>query len=472
MRGRPEEIREALATLASRISEQLSADGWNSRQLDKRSVATLTCATQNGLTAVVEIDRTSSKWPDDWPVEVETRLGVGYEPALNLMPLLTLEPRAILIEDSEQRLERTLTVSLDGLDAVAHAAVQIVGFVNERATDTTRHFPDAAAIDAHLQREIDDAQTPAGEHGDEDHGLADFDAQLRLVLLAAMGRHEQARTLLAAYPAGRRNDDPMDRGGRRFTRQLTRWLDAGGPVPPPVEDTLARLPRPGRTPQPSWSDARAESKAKKQALDAARAKSKGKSTDQLRELIIAEYGARSIEIAPSAVDFNAEMLQVEQQPFGRARSALKAIRRLTSGGADAIRLLKDASDHDPEWLRPPDRAAYPMIADRNRYLSVQPDAAAHDWLERVRTGAPRRIGCWVFIDVWLTRDDPAEPFIAHIGGQRVGIVDPDGTTEFDHVLRAAALFDEDPIVQGRLSSADETGPAVLEIPLPQRSLAT
>ena len=78
-----------------------------------------------------------------------------------------------------------------------------------------------------------------------------------------------------------------------------------------------------------------------------------------------------------------------------------------------------------------------MIADLNRYISVQLDPAAHDWLERVRTGAPRRAsGSWVLIDVWLTRDHPAGPFIAHIGGQRVGIVDPDGTTEFDHVLRA------------------------------------
>jgi hypothetical protein len=196
MRGRPDEINEALATLASRISEQLSADGWYSRQLDERSIATLTRATQNGLTAVVEIDRSSSKWPDDWPVEVVTRLGVGYEPALNLMPMLTLERRAILIEDSEQGRERRPTVSLDGLDAVARAAMQIVGFVNEHAPDTTRHFPDAATIDAQPQREIDAAQTPAGEHGDEDDGLADFDTQLRLVVLAAMGRHEQARTLL------------------------------------------------------------------------------------------------------------------------------------------------------------------------------------------------------------------------------------------------------------------------------------
>lgn len=92
-----------------------------------------------------------------------------------------------------------------------------------------------------------------------------------------------------------------------------------------------------------------------------RAKSRDKSLDQLKDLITAEYGARGIEIAPSEVDFNAEMLQVEQQPFGRARTALKAIRTLKYSGEGMIRLIKL-------------------------------DAAAHDWLERVRTEARRRIG--------------------------------------------------------------------------------
>lgn len=473
MRGRPEQIDHALATLASRVAEQLSADGWNRRLLHGYGIATLTRATQSGVCAVVEIDRTSAKWPDDWPVEVEARLGVGYEPALNLMPLLTLDPQAILVEASQQDGEGRFTVSLDGFDAVAHAAVQVVSFVNEHASDITGQFPDAAAIEARLRCEIGAGSTaagPGGEHGDEDQGSADLDTQLRLVVLAAMGRREQARTLLATYAAAR-NEEAIDVDAR-FTRQVTRWLDAGGPVPPPVEDTLAVLPRLARSPRPSWSDARAASKAKKEALDAARANSKGKGLDQLRELITAEYRARRIDLAPSVIDFNAEMLQVQQQPFGRARSTLKAIRMLTAGGADAIRLLKDESDHDPQWLRPPDRAAYPLIADRNRHLSVDLDATAHDWLERVRTGAPRRVGPWVLIDVWLTRDDPVGPLVAHIGDQRVGIVGPETTTEFDHVLRAAALFDEDPIVKGRLTSADGTGPAVLEIPFPESEIAT
>ena len=358
---------------------------------------------------------------------------------------------------------------LNGLDTVADAAQQIVHFVDEHASTIAGNFPDAAAIDAHLQRDIESVTPSSADTDDQDNdpGASDFDTQLRLVVLAAMGRHEDARTLLTTYPA-EQTDEPIDRSDRRFIRQLRRWLDAGAPVAPAVEDTLAQLPRRGPTPRPSWTDARAKSKAKKEALAAARAKSKGKSLDQLKELIAAEYGDRGIEIAPSIVDVNAEMLRSEQQPFGRARTALKAIRMLKSTGADAIRLIKHASDVDPAWLQPPDRAAYPVIAARDRHTSVELDAEAHDWLERVRAEAPRRLGPWILIDVWLTREDPAGPLVAYVGEQRVGTVSQTETKAFDHALRAAALFDEDLLVEGRLTSADGTGAAVLEIPLPER----
>lgn len=289
------------------------------------------------------------------PADSTTALGVGYEPALNLMPLLTLDPRAALIDDPEHGRANCFTVSLDGLDGVAHAAQQIVHFVHEHASAAARDFPDAAAIDAQLQREIDSALTRSdAEREDEenDPGASDSDTQLRLVVLAAMGRHEDARAL-----ARRRSP------GRSARRRHPR--------------SAARRPRP---PRPSWSDARAESKAKKEALDAARAMSKGKSLDQLKDLITTECEARGIEIAPSVVNLHAEMLQVQQQPFGRARTALKAIRMLKSSGGNMIRLIKHASDDDPEWLQPPDRAAYPMIADRRRYTSS-------NWTPRHVTGS-------------------------------------------------------------------------------------
>lgn len=71
MRGHGGEIEKALLILFLRVAEQLSADGWSRRLLDEHSIVALTRSTQNGVTAVMEIDRTSFQWPDDWPVEVE-----------------------------------------------------------------------------------------------------------------------------------------------------------------------------------------------------------------------------------------------------------------------------------------------------------------------------------------------------------------------------------------------------------------
>jgi hypothetical protein len=470
MRGHPDEIEQALTTLSENVAGRLSAAGWSRRVLDDdRTDATLSRETQNGVIAVVEIHRTSFQWPDDWPVEIEASLGVGYEPALNLMPLLTLDPRAALIHEPEGGHENSFTVELKGPASVAQTAERIVKFVEERAPTVAQNFPNASAIDEQLQREVEAAQTWSDEEGEENDassGASDFDTQLRLVVLAATGRHDETRSLLATYPS-EQTDERIDRDNRRFVRQLGRWLDAGGPVAPPVEETLAQLPRRARPPRSSWSDARAKSSAKKEALDAARAESKGKSLDQLKELIAAEYTTRRIEIAPSVIDFNAEMLQTEQQPFGRARNALKALRMLKAGGGDMIRLIKNASDEDPDWLQPPDRAAYPMIADRNRYTPIKLDAEARDWLERVRTEAPRRMGPWVLVDVWLSKNEIAGLIRAHIGERLVGTITPGDADEFNDVMRAAVLFDEDPFVRGRLTTTDMTAAVVLEIPLPQ-----
>ena len=458
MRGHADEIRQSLTTVWETVAGLLAAAGWNRRVLDDDpSHAVLTRKTQNGIIAVAEIRRTSFQYPDGWPVETEVSFGVGYEAALNLMPLLTLRPQAALIHEPNG-----FTVELTGPATVAQAAQRIANYVEERAPSVAQSFPDASTIAEQLQSDAEAAQNWSDEDGIS--GASDFHTQLRLVILAAMGKHDEVRSLLANYPAARAGE-VIDRDDRRFVRQLGRWLDAGGPAAPPVEETLAQLPRRVRPPRLSWSDARDKASVRKAALDAVRAKSKGTNRAQLTELIAAEYNARGIEVAPSVIDFNAEMLQTEQQPFGRAKNAIRALRMLKAGGADMIRLIKHASDDDPGWLQPPDRAAYPMIADRQRYAAVELDAAAHDWLDRVRTEAPRRMGPWILIDVWLSRSEAAGQIAAHIGERFVGTVKHGDLHEFDGVMRAATLFDEDPFVRGRLTTA---GAVVLEIPLPER----
>ena len=96
------------------------------------------------------------------------------------------------------------------------------------------------------------------------------------------------------------------------------------------------------------------------------------------------------------------MLEGERWPFRRTRSTWKAIRLLKSGGGDFIRMIKTAPDAEPAWLQPPERAMYPVLGGGGRYTAIELDRAALDWVERVRTVAPRRVGPIVLIDGILT----------------------------------------------------------------------
>lgn len=179
---------------------------------------------------------------------------------------------------------------------------------------------------------------------------------------------------------------------------------------------------------------------------------------------------RGVEIAPSTVALHAEMLRVEQRPFGRSRSALRAIRMLKSGGGDVITLIKNSSDDDPRWLRPPERAGYPVHTTTDRYAAIELDRGAHDWLARVWSEAPRRLGHLVLVDVWLGRDEEAgetpSDLVANIGEHRVGAVPAPATASFEQVMHAAAMFDEDPVLTGRLSRPEGQTSQLLEIPAP------
>jgi hypothetical protein len=287
-----------------------------------------------------------------------------------------------------------------------------------------------------------------------------------LTLLAATGRHDEARALLARYAS-----EPRRRADRRFIRQLTRWLDAGGPPILPVADTLAKLPAEPRPPRQSFSDAREKSRLGGEAVDAARAQAAGKSVEQLTELVASEHARRNLEIAPSSVATLAGLLHNERKPFGRTRSTLRGLGMVKAIGGDIVRTLKNRSDPTPDWLRPPERASYPVHPTTGRYATVLLDPDTQEWLATVTTQATLRMGIHTHVDIWLTRENTADgspELVAHIGDRRVGTVPEPNTQAFDAVMRAAAMFDEDPYLPGRLSRAvpDEGTEPMLEISLP------
>jgi hypothetical protein len=436
--------------------------------LDDYGIATLTRGTRSGVMATAELHRTSSRWPDDWPVEIGVGLGVGYGPALDLMPLLTLRPVVSLLTSPETGAWPGFTISLQSAEEVPSVSRLIVGFIDEHALAFADQFRDAAAIEAALRPGDRAGLTGEGEQDGLTGERADYETALHLTLLASMGRRDQARRLLARYPGADRVE-PISPEDRRFIRQLTRWLDAGGPTAPPIAETLAKLPSAPRPPRISWSEAQAEVKSKSAATDAVRAQSAGKSLTQLQELLAAEYARRGLQIAPSVIAGNAEMLELERQPFGRIRSVLRALRMVKSSAVDGIRLLKP-NTVDPPWLQPPDRASYP-VPTTDRLTAVDLEPAAQDWLTRVWNEAPRRLGRLVFVDVWLSRDHRKEAqaqLEVHIGQRRVGTIRDTQTAPFDQALRAAAIFDEDPYIQGRLSRSDEQTTTILEIAQPNQ----
>jgi hypothetical protein len=470
MSGRRTEVERGLALLRESVVDRLSAQGWTGRDLTddspaamQRTVATVTRTGANGVLVAVEIVRSSFNWPPRWPVEIAARMGVGYEPALNLMPLLTLPPRAILVHDHAGGGGTSRPVSLTGPGDVVPAAEQIVGWVRQRAAGLASRFADAAAIDAELERWLS-AEPAKLERARSDGGPKERRVGVpdRLALLAAMGRHEQARTLLAGYEAEAGDRSAEGRPGsadRRFVRQLRRWLDQGSPPAPPVEDTLAILARPPREPRPARGQVlaavRAKRKVENEARQATRAHATGKNIDQLKALVATEYGARGIDLPPFAVAWYAEMLQIEQhRPFGRVRARLKGLRIGAAGGKDFIRTIRGRVPTDPDWLRPPPRASYPVRTDRTHYVPVELDPAARAWMDRVQADAPRRLGPWTLIDAWLNRDQQTGQLTVHIGEHRVGTIHPDDTHRFDRVMTAAALFDEDPVVDAHISPAD------------------
>jgi hypothetical protein len=132
----------------------------------------------------------------------------------------------------------------------------------------------------------------------------------------------------------------------------------------------------------------------------------------------------------------------------------------------SLRNLSELAKPDPNWLRPPARASYPVVTSRNRTSAVEFDPTAQEWIERLRVEPRRRIGPMIRVKVWLSRDEPSGRLIVHSGEQRVGLIRRTDEAVFDKTMRAAAIFDEDPVVDAVLAAPADRDWAVLEIRLP------
>ena len=213
VRDAAEEIEEALAAVARAISERLAATGWQHRDIAGFSalagVGSWTRDVGNGVLASAEVARAHFQMPERWPTELRVMIGVGYEPALDLMPILTLPPNPILIAERTTIMPKLgLFVPLPNADHVQSAADRVTRFIVEHAVAFAGQFRDASAIEAERRPAAvaEPREGPDSVTHDEASRLRTIDC-LQLVLLASMGRHTEVPARLAelrSRPSGRK----------------------------------------------------------------------------------------------------------------------------------------------------------------------------------------------------------------------------------------------------------------------------
>ena len=466
MRGHGDDIDAAVADLVRSVADGVAPLGWRRRDLGGYALATFTRDFTGGVFLGLELTRRSFSWPADWPVEVTVRLGVGYGPALDLMPLLTLDPDVVLVPAAPQAAGSGLPVSLTGPRSVAAASRDVLAYIQDQEKPLTEQFPDVDSLERALDRS-GDTRDVADREGARDR----YSRRRHLTLLTAMGRTDDAREGLAAYLLAQPDADSSVDG--RFPRQLGRWLDRGAPVAPPLEETLAQLPpRPQmpHRPRPTLTEARDRAQQRREAVDTVRKQASGRTPEQLRALLVAEYDRRGVTASESGIATAVAAIQAGLRPFGRARLAIDGIRLLTSWGSDMVQLVKTGPPVVPAWRQPPERATFIVRTwspKRTAVVGLDPDIDS--WLTQVWPPTREPLGQREQVDVWLSYADTSTPeavsIVAHIGDRRVGTLNTQDATALHKIISAAEIFDEQPCLRGQLTRADHMS-VILEIPIP------
>lgn len=483
MPGHPDAVARGLTDLTGQVRAGLLAAGWIERHPGGRRLGTFTHPAEGGLLATAQLDREPGvRWPDDWPVRVRVQLGITHGPALDLGVLLTQPGHgvgrfALVDNPAAPSWSRGTLVDVENAADVPAAAGRVLTLIAEHAVVFADLIGGVDGLIAHLCDELDSDVEPADGKGNGDtvdgvgageppdpavgRHRAEVPAEavtLRVptdlaVLLAAAGRHAELETLLVPFRAAAAAGS-LRRDDRRFLRQLDRWETAGRPDAPQLEETLAHLPTRSDRPRTSWSSIRGESRGRRDALAAAEAGSRGKSVEQVAELITAEYTQRGLDSSPPSVTVAAERIHTRLQPFGRLRWTVKGIRAATSAVQDLRESFRHLDGQDPPWMRAPDRASYPAADASARRAGVVLDDTAGDWLTAVSQAAIQRIGDMAAVEVWLTAQPDAgsvPAVIAHIGDHRVGVLDPVDAARLTRIFTDAAHFDEDLLSFGQLS---------------------
>ncbi len=458
-----DDTQKLVEALSQGMTERLSAQGWTAiddRRASHRppTAGAFRRAFGDGFSAVVIFPSQSKEYRPLGDGRVESsgltvvgRIGVGYEPVETLVLACTGSKVAGIVLNAPT-VSATARVAAD----LGEVEEQLARFVDDHAIAVAQRHTDVDSLIDALRTHV--ALPFTGVAGswyvslgiDPDSSLGPLEsaeAELLPALLAIAGRDGEAREALANYVA-RGIEDIDRRAYRRFARQLTRSLDADGQLPSP--STPPRWPPPSSLqwksqPTRSFSEfffdedrktkARADQQARKEALEAVRTAGNDQDREELRARLEQALSERGLSTEPLLVERQVEMILAEREPFGKARFALRTLKALKDSQTSRGSPLKGAIErpnepHDqPDWLKPPDRAAYPVRSVSPQRTPVELDPAARGWLERIKDSDPGHLAGSRSVEVWLTRDsgNPADAsrLAVHIGAERVGTLRAD-----------------------------------------------
>jgi hypothetical protein len=396
------------------------------------------------------------------------RIGVDYTPARRITQALVGNASSGVILREPQ-----LALALPGDDAVPRAVVALVDFISEQVPRLML-LADVDVLVELLRGQsadpLDDAAgLPASSLSHEGRAMLLVGA-----LYVAAERYAEAREVLSRPFAF--DDDSAGRAQRRLIRQLSRWLESEGSAALPSSPAQWPLVPSRPRAAPTWSQLMSgergdDAAARQQAIAAVRAAGEGKSREELRSLLTHELAQRDQSMEPVELEQTLDVLVMERAPFGTARIALLGIKALRGLGSSSSPLEKVQERRpegrelmQPDWMKLPDRAAYPVHTVGGEPTAVTIDPLAHSLLDEVLEATAAQVSR---IPVWFSAE--SDTIIAvHIGTRRVGELHGDVVARYAAPMKAASERDENAWDYATLTRRSRDPRYVLELTPPKR----
>jgi hypothetical protein len=386
-------------------------------------------------------------------------VGVSYFPAYRLWPILIgLERSELtisvpeLVGDPEHVV---INVKLAESDDVPKAAEALIAPVLTRGMKWAQQY---TSIDAIIDWHRADPER--------------FDSEIKVipVLLATSGRPTEARSALSSYLASGR-EEVTTAEFKRFSYALTGWLDAGAVSPEPPIGPVG--PRMRRSERPTREDRAREQRARREAENAVRRHSDGKTRDHLREMLKAEFVRREVRESPFAIEMMLDKIQAPDTPLGHARFTLNGLKEVAGLVTGVVKMLRDPDTMEhPEWLEPPPRATHQIYADHRAAVGVELDPEAEPLLDRVLNETSVITGDIATVKAWLTWDPeprtPSSRLVVHLGAERLGVVPDADVSFFQTAMDSASRSDGVPFTPAALHRRKNSPRYVLEVFAPQK----